>query len=465
MLSFGTQTGNLFPRLGKLALLIKQMRSYQLAQYANMTDATNGVVAQYDSESDIQALIGSTYISNLATPESIAQTAQSIAQQTINRMVFRDNPQISQTLQSLNVNTSIQEVIRQMKLQGATVLTQTITATPGVFVGYGNGVLVFSTIRPSDGVVLEHTLSETLTATCVQDSYSGGAIAGNESIRITGTGNQSDLFAFNWPLGSNAQAQTSAVSPSASNNILANSDFTTWNTDSNVPDKFTLVTGVSGVNTLRETGLIYGTSPSALKIVGDGSTKVSLTQQFGVSTGTPVGLRQSSQFSFNIFLRMSGAAITNGVLTIDWIDRNGTVIQDAAGRDNSVDFTLSNLNTVYSPFNVSFRTPIIMPDTMFIRYRLSTALNSGSSIYLARSTMGVMQQIYANGPYVCCHSGGSNFVIGDYSLNTITNSRGVGGTQDTWQTAFMKLLNPFVLSNGYLLPSSNTPNISDNLIG
>src|SRR5688572_5532454 len=110
MLSFASAAGNLYNRFGKLGLLLSTMRTHQLAQRTNMIDGTNGVVAQYDGEPDIQALMGSSYLGVLSGVEGVASIAQSLAQQTISRMVFEDNPRISQTLTSLNVLDSIREV-------------------------------------------------------------------------------------------------------------------------------------------------------------------------------------------------------------------------------------------------------------------------------------------------------------------------------------------------------------------
>src|SRR5437867_1559444 len=115
-------------------------------------------------------------------------------------MVFRDNPRLAQNLQSLQLTASIQEVIRQMKVAGASVLAMTVTGTPIVvgspgphFAGIGNGILNVSTKRSFDGLTLENAFAENLTFVCNADSYLSGRQAGNESFRVTGAGNQSDF--------------------------------------------------------------------------------------------------------------------------------------------------------------------------------------------------------------------------------------------------------------------------------
>src|SRR3990167_9199439 len=219
-ISFASAVGNLFNRLGKAASLVENQGNYQATQLTAMTNTTTGVVAQYDAESDLQAIMGSSYI-GLLQDNGMGSVSQQLAQATINRMVFRDNPLLNQTLTSSNVLGSINEVIRQMKVAGATVLTQTITATPGSFVGTGNGAVVASVRRPLDGVVLENAFAENLTLTCNQDSYTGGATAGNESLSLTGTGSQSNLFAFNWPLGSNSSTGSLEIVGDSSSTLTA----------------------------------------------------------------------------------------------------------------------------------------------------------------------------------------------------------------------------------------------------
>jgi len=129
-ISFASAVGNLFNRLGKAASLVENQGNYQATQLTAMTNTTTGVVAQYDAESDLQAIMGSSYI-GLLQDNGMGSVSQQLAQATINRMVFRDNPLLNQTLTSSNVLGSINEVIRQMKVAGATVLTQTITIVAG----------------------------------------------------------------------------------------------------------------------------------------------------------------------------------------------------------------------------------------------------------------------------------------------------------------------------------------------
>lgn len=463
-LSFASSTGAFFNRIGKIGALIKNLRSYQNTQLSAMTDTTNGVVAQFNSESDIQAIMGTSYLGILAAVGGIGSTAQSLATETLNRMIFRDNAQLNQNLTSLNTVASLRELIRQMKVAGATVLAATVAGTATAFTGDGNGAAVVSTVRPFDGKSLENLYAETITLLCTDDSYTGGAAAGSEGFAITGQGNQSDVFAFNWPLGSNVQVSGTAINAAADNgaNLLTNSDFEDWT--GGKPDHFALTVGAADVNVVEETTITFG-GTAALRIVGDGAgTNTTLQQEFADSTdGTAGQLAPATQYGVCLWMRRDGVAPAAGVLTISLVDENGTVLVDENSVANTFNIALTGLTTDYASYTGVFRTPYILPTTSFLRLQLSTALTSGRSVYVARLSLGQMTQLYASGPFLSIHSGSLPFAAGDRATVTTTNSRGAAGTLDSFQTLTARLF-PEVLSQEFLLPSAAVPSISDLLI-
>lgn len=411
-------------------------------------------------------MLGGSYIGTLDSPgSSIGGLVQPIAQATINRMVYRDNPLFNQNLQTPQILGSILEVIRQMKVAGASVLAMTVTAAAGTRSAIGNGPVNRSVRRPLDGKVLENAFAETIRAVCISDSYTGGATSGRETFALTGSGKQGDLFAHDWPLGSNCSTSLSAIDGSKNNsagNILTNSAFNSWATG-DVLNNFTLDIGTAGTHTVKETSLVYD-GAAALRLVGDGSNLTQLSQKFNISTGTSGTLSPLTQYSVNVFARRDGTAAGAGVLTIELVDQNGTIINDANGAANRFTIDLTALTTVYTQSAGVFRTPNILPTSQYFRLRLSTALTSGRAVYLDKMSMGKMTQAYRGGTYFAIHSGSTPFVINDYISTTITNSRGAGGTLNTWQTAFFRLCDPFVAANEIILPSSSTPTISDNLL-
>jgi hypothetical protein len=466
MLSFASAVGNLFNRLGKIGAWIENMDAYQSTQETALIDVVSGAVAQFDAESDLQAVIGANYISILNNAGSIGQTAQVLAAQTVNRMIFRDNPQLNQTLQNGNTLTSIQEVIRQMKVQGATVLAQTIVATPTTFTGSGNGTIVTSVKRPLDGLTLENAYEEDMLLLCISDSLLGNATEGNELFRWTGVG-ATGAFNFDWPLGSNANRQLSAINGNADNsqgNLLTNSGYEDW--DSNVPDNFEIVAGTPGAQIFQETSVVYDPTDggSALRLLGDGSTLIEWQQEFDNSDGTSGRLAALTQYAVNLFLRRDAVAAAAGVLQVDLIDENGTIIQDENGVNNSFTIDLTALTVFYAAYNGTFRTPLVLPSQMFLHFKVTTAITSSRSIYIDKMAMGVMTQSYASGPYAAVFSGSEAFRQGDYANIAVTNSRGAAGTLSTFQTLWARLF-PQMIANELLLPSSSVPSISDNLIG
>lgn len=465
MINFNSGTGNLFNRIGKLGLLFKQVRTFQTSQLSNITDTTNGAVAQYNAESDLQALLGGAYISQLNVGgTNVGALIQNVAQQTVNRMVFRDNPQISQTLQQLNVLVSVQEVIRQMKLAGASVLAMTITATPTSFAGTGNGALNASTKRPLDGLVLENSYAETLLVKCTQDSYTGSAVAGNETFTVTGAGTLQDFFAFDWPLGSNCTQSLSAIDGSQDNssgNLLTNSDFEDWT--ANVPDEWELAVGVAGTD-IQEQGTVVYTGEASLQFVGDGATATQLRQEFDADPGTAGDLDPLTQYSCCLWVRRDGTAPAAGVLTVDLADVNGVVINDANSVANSFTVDLTALTTTFAAYKGVFRTPAVLPARQFIRLRLSTPLTTGRSVYVDHLSVGPMSQMYTGGPFLAVHSGSTNFVTNDYATCAVTNSRGAAGTLSTFQTLWAQLFPFQMYGSELLLPSAAVPTISDALI-
>lgn len=467
MISFADATGNLFNRLGKLGAIIGNLRDYQDTQETAMIDAVTGVVAQYNAEPDIQAQMGSAYIGLLNSAGLIGQTAQSIAAATINRVVYRDDPQLNQTLTSMNTSASIKEVIFQMKQQGASVLAMTVTATPSTIDGYGNATVVTSVRRPSDGLVLENAYAETLLITCTNDSLLGNSSEGNETLQLTGIGASGNVFNFDWPLGSNCNKQFNVINGDADNsqgNVLTNSGFEDWSND--VPNNWTIVSGTPGANIFREESIVYDPTDggSALRVLGDGSTQLQLKQFFGTSTGTAGTLSPLSQYAINLFLRRDGTAAAAGTLRVDLVDENDVVIQDENGTNNTFNIDLTALTVFYAAYNGVFRTPIVVPDTYALRLTWTTPLTVDRSVYIDKIALGAMTQAYVSGPYVAVFGGSIPLRRGDFATVTVTNSRGAGGTLNTWQTLFVRLF-PDMISQELLLPSSSVPTISDNLIG
>lgn len=469
MISFTDATGNLFNRWGRLGKVISALMSYQSSQYTNLIDETSGIVPQFNTEPDIQAQVGGSYIGQLDTPGSIGGLMQTVAISTVNRVVYRSDPLYDLTLTQEATLESIYEVIRQMKVAGATIPAVTIAAVvqpfasfPTVPANVGNGNVVVSVYRPEDGLMLQNSFSETVRITCNADSYDDQTSAGNESFIVTGEGAQTNFFAFNWPLGSNGQTGLNAIdgtSDQSNGNFMVNSGWDAW-TDG-LPDNWSLTVGTAGTDFLEETGNVFGSS-SAIKLVGDGATLITFRQQFNSDTGTSLTLVPQAQYAANVYARRDGVAPSQGVLVVELVDDGNNVLLDFAGAPCQFSIDLTTLTVFYAGFGGAFRTPEIMPDTYYLQFRMTTALESGRSVYLDLSSLGVMSQLYTSGPFFAVFAGSVPFATGDLTTVQITNSFGAGGTQNTWAVLLNKLL--ATQEQDIIFPYSSSPTISDDLI-
>lgn len=480
-ISFFGATGDFYNRLGKIGLLLKQIRTYQIAQFTNCVDVNSGVVAQLNAESDIQATMGSAYIGLLnGAGSSVGGIAQTMGQAVVNRMVYRDNPRFNQTLTQTNLVASMAEIIRQMNVQGVTVLRMTVSATPGVgpsggsFVGNGaspatgTGVVVASVKRPQDGLYQENVFAETITVLITTDSYSGTAQAGNESVSASGVGQQTNLFAFDWPLGSNGLVNFQVIDGNTDNgngNLLTNSGFENWTGTNNFLNNWQLIVGTVNTNIAKETSAIYDGS-AAIKLIGDGSMLVRWRQPFGDAVnGTAATLDTLTQYAHNVYARRDGTQAGSGLLQVALTDASGTIIRDAAGNQNVMTIDLTGLTVNYTPYNFVINTPAILPSALYLDYQLLNPLSPGRNVYFDKAGYGLMNEVYASGPYLCVFAGNVPFLAGDYAQVVVANSRGSGGALDTFQTLWYRLLAPNVASLELQLPSSTNPNVSDTLIG
>lgn len=463
-ISFGSAPGDLFAALGKVAALLKNARTNQDLQHTALTSQATGVVGQLNDEPDVQAIAGAGYVGALdSIGSSVGALAAQVADAIANRYVYRDLPRVNQTLTQSDTLQSLQEIVRQMKEQGASVRACAVTAGAATFSGKGNGVLVVSTKRPFDGRTLENAFTETAKVVCTADGYVGGATAGRETFEVRGAGRRDDVFAFDWPQGSGATATLTAIDnsqDSAGGSSLTNGGFDDW-TDG-LPDNWDVTEGEALVT--QDTGVLYG-GGSSLAFTGDGSTNLKIRQVFGDGTlGTASTLSALTQHSVALWLQRDGVLSSAGTLRVSLADSGGTVVKDADGQDNSFEVDLTGLPTLFQAHTGVFRLPLIVPDELYIQIETTAPYDNGRTFYIDHAGLAEMTQHYTGGPYYNVHSGHEPFQVNDLFLETITNGRGAGGTLDTFQTAFYRLF-PDAASEELLLPSGSSPSILDALIG
>lgn len=119
-----------------------------------------------------------------------------------------------------------------------------------------------------------------------------------------------------------------------------------------------------------------------------------------------------------------------GVITIDLVDGiGGTVIQDAQGVNNSFTIDCTGLTTSWQHLvdiagsDPVFRTPAVLPDVVYFRIRISTAVSSGTSVFIDHVAMAKMTALYAGGPLIANFSGSVEWKKGDTATITATSNR------------------------------------------
>jgi len=123
-----------------------------------------------------------------------------------------------------------------------------------------------------------------------------------------------------------------------------------------------------------------------------------------------------------------------GVVTIDLVDGGGTVIQNAQATNNS--FTIDptsggDLSTsAFSAVNGFFQTPAVLPEVVYLRIRISTAISDTASLYIDEVSLVAATELYASGPYAAFFAGQTKLSLDDTWTITVTNDR--AGEYQEW---------------------------------
>jgi hypothetical protein len=210
--------------------------------------------------------------------------------------------------------------------------------------------------------------------------------------------------------------------------------------------------GTPGTQVL-ESNVAY-TGSHSLSFVGDGSTQTAIQQQFNVDNAGQIA--PLAQYAFNCWVKINNASGGTGVLEIALVDGTGTIILDQQGNANSVTKNVSTLTTSFVAMGGAFRLPRLVPASVYLRIRFSTALAATYTVYVDRLSFTQMSQFYQGGPYICGFSGNSELIREDSFTVTTTNTAG----------GFQRLFDKWFDMKGLqlLLPSSGSPTQADSLI-
>lgn len=480
-------TNGLFTRIGRMAYLSRNLNGLRGANVPNPSSAWGSGGPTVDTFANAVELLANQYEANVGDAalasglssllssfrSSVASpitTMQALASATLIYMANADTP-----LASANLSNAMALLIKQMKTATTKyVLGNTVTATVTAGAGnVGNAVMTASVIGV-DGVTLQYPFPETLTATVTSDG-TRGSTANNEPISVTGTVANSDPLDYLWPQGSGLSGVTLNVADptqdNTSGNLLTNSSFEVF-TVANRPDQWTVLVGTLGTDIVR--GATHREGTYSISFVGDGATLSSISQVFdndvtgtaGTLDAPPVALPTSTiptgVFALSAWMYVDVVPAA-GVVKIDLIDGSGTIINDNAGTANTITRTVSTM-TVTTWTNVTgyFRLPTVMPSSVSLRIRVSTAITAGSIIFIDDVCLTRAVQLYTGGPFVAAFAGTTDAITNDsYSIaiaNNLGNPTASGGLFTEWFERFFGMR-----TLGMTLPVSGTTQIAESL--
>jgi hypothetical protein len=429
--------------------LMSSLSSFQSALGSILTDfqnrAKNTIIAMVNIDTQAASPLGS--LSQLTTGMTLQQALAILASQMV---------------------TSSDSV------QAATVVAgaQTAVGTP-----IGNAIIVLSLKTPT-GLLLQLPFPETITFKVTGDVQSG-SVQGNEPFLVLGQAAVSDQMSMLWPGGSGCSVNLNAIDGSKSNstnNLLQNSDFATATTG-NIPDNWTIGIGAAGTDIFQTSSGTYTPGGGALQFTGTGSALLdAVTQSFGTTPVATVGgggtittLKPDVVYHVNLWLKCS-ATPSAGVVELALTDGSaypGVVLLDDQGNSNLFTKSLTAVSTSYVNVQGSFRTPAVLPTTTPVaklRVRLSTAIDSGKSVYIGRLSLTPAAQLYPGGPFCSIHSGSTRVINGlapDTWTIAITNTYSTSGS-GLLQQCFERFFS--MRSLGVQLPYANSPTQLDTLI-
>ena len=194
----------------------------------------------------------------------------------------------------------------------------------------------------------------------------------------------------------------------------------------------------------------------ALEVLGDGSTLTTIQQQLsGLSPDTP--------YAVSLWAICDSVPGAGGVV-IDLVDGiGGSVINDDQGVPNSLTFNASSLTTSWQHLKslqaseCAFRTPAVLPNLVFFRIRLTTAITNAKNMFLDQVALVPFTELYSGGPFVQTFAGGKAFAAGDTFTLTTTNDRN-GALREYCNRNYGMDSNEllFPTSSAWTVPNTNT---------
>ena len=495
-----TGTNGLMTRLGLLGGLAQSILNNQgnqalTAPAKSIGAAYTSLLAQFASTS-AQSDVFDSFVSTILNPYRVKPAAlsqiKSLAQTLLVRQVNDDA-----VLAQYNVSFAFAELVRQMgssalldsKVSACTVAATTPAALAGV-TNTGTPVVTSSivgaklpgTTTGSNAMNLQYVIPETMQVQCTADAATGGAQQYQEAFLIQGEPIAvSDPLAWNYTTiygatgvnGSGGSLSTNVCNSAVyqgqgiGGNLLNNGDFLTFTT--HLPNQWVAVTGTAGTDFSDVGASSAGITGGQCLALLHTNAAIKLTQQFGSGGGTSQTLLPNTVYALNFWAKKDTNA--TGIIEVALVDGTDTIINDNNGVNNKITLDLSTLDNTYSVTNgphwAYFRTPAVLPATIKLRLRTTTA-NQVANAYISGMSMRQSRQVYTGGPYVDVFSGATPSIAGDRYTAPFTNNYGAVGTGEVnFQTLFNWLFDLRTISGpaaGLQLPIVGTTLVADSLI-
>lgn len=444
-IDFADSTGNLFNRLGKHYRTVEIIEAYQKT---TLDAAVTDTLGQYASDFDLVDGLPTNLTASQNAANKLKTQTLAFASKTLVEMVNDDNPLTEKTELA-----ALRELIRQMIADAQTVDASAVTvATVADGGNNGDGSMLVSVKNGKDND-LENVLAEDIVVTCTSDSQPGrgNLLEGSEIFTAKGEA-PVERTDFNFPKGSNGSTTVPLSNPavdSSSANFLTNGNFEDFTAGD--PDNWTIQVG-DAAGSVDETSTAFKGS-KALQFLGDGAELTKITQQLRLAGSTAGQFQPLRRYAFAFQVRVSVVPAA-GVLRISLRDGiAGALIGTAI----TVDLTAEGTSYVFK--SVQLVTPDPLPDQIHMVIELTTALESGKSVFIDHFACREMTQ-HQGGPLMVIFPGAIRFIVGDFFTVTPTNDR-AGKFQEFFERNFRMSQIPL------LLPSNNAggETISDGLIG
>jgi len=388
---------------------------------------------------------------------------------------FTDRDGIVRSTGPLVYNATSAEV--QAALRLLTGLEEVTVTSTGTTPNWTHTVVFTGVPNPSQLTVTNNTTGGTITpATTVAGS--ANVVRGARAVEFDSSG--AELTTLNVPLTLAAKSQY-AINLFALADVVPAAGVITVD----------LVDGIGGTvvcddqrfrNSLRITCANLLTSFQTLAALTSATNEVQTLSS--TATGGTFTLTLDGQTTGNIAFNASAATVKAAIealsnVTTDEVSCGGgalpgtpitiTFLGKWAAQDVPalvVDNTLATGGTASiaettkgNPAQPVFRTPTVMPDSIYLRIRISTAVSAGTSVFLDDVCMVEMTQLYTGGPSVAMFTGRTLWGVDDTGVLTITNDR--AGILGEWCNRIFSLR-----ESDYLLPTNSVgaESLSDSLV-